>query len=113
MDNYMNNKSKYGSLYGGFLEGKHNIIGTYDSYSAYPAIGIEIDDAPNLFNPWHLHFYKMPMGVICSNLKKDGILFEIGHSKTRNEKIVNSQIGDFYFRKGGKSNSWLCYKYVD
>ena len=95
-----------------WLEGKHNVIVSYDIVSSYPAMGIEVDDAPDLDNHWHLNFYKMPLGVLKSNLKKDGVSFYELTSMDNDEKVLDSEIGSFYFRRGGRGNSWLCYKYL-
>lgn len=97
------------------LQLKHDMatVKFYDIVSAYPAMGLEVNDAPDLSNTWYLNFRKMPIGVLKSNLKKDHILFEVLTSEANDEKIVRSQMGNFHFKKAGKHKSWLCYKYVD
>lgn len=60
------------------------------------------------------NFYGVPYGVIRSSIKHMRISFsELSGFKCGEivERVIECQYGAFYFRRGGKNGSWLCYKW--
>ena len=93
-----------------FLKKAEGHIVSVDFNSSYPSMGLtpkKTEENPLLF------YYGVPFGVISSYLQKYKVRYEIGIMEENNkiiEKVISSEYGDYYFRRGGKHRSWLCYK---